>query len=210
MQVLSDPDAAKYADGVAYHWYHDFLFSASLLSEVHNAFPNYFMLPSEACNGYLPIMRGVIMGDWSRGALYAHSIIEDIQNFAAGWTDWNLCLSEKGGPNWAHNVVDSPIIVSNTSEIFYKQPMFYALGHFSKFVRPGSYRIKLVNPNGDQPTTPFEAVGFSTPSNQRVVVLNNRMTESYGISIEDANRPGQTINLNLEGNSIVTLVWNKV
>jgi len=208
-KVLSDPDAAKYADGIAYHWYHDFAVSANVLSELHDAYPNYFMLPSEACTGYLPILSGVIMGDWSRGAQYAHSIIEDIQNYASGWTDWNICLDEQGGPNWVGNFVDSPIIISNTSDVYYKQPMFYALGHFSKFVRPGSYRIKLVNSDGNQPTTPFEAVGFSTPSSQRVVVLNNRVSDSYAVSIEDANRPGQTINLNLEGNSIITLVWNK-
>lgn len=74
--VLSDADAARYVDGIAYHWYEDFLANASVLSEVHDKFPDYFMLPTEACTGYLPLMRGVVLGDWSRGAQYAHSIIE--------------------------------------------------------------------------------------------------------------------------------------
>ena len=36
----------------------------------------------------------------------------------------------EGGPNWANNFVDSAIIVNSTSDEFYKNPMFYALGHF--------------------------------------------------------------------------------
>lgn len=47
-----------------------------------------------------------------------------------GWTDWNLCLDVNGGPNWVENFVDSPIIVNATLDEFYKQPMFYAMGHF--------------------------------------------------------------------------------
>ncbi|PIO61319.1 hypothetical protein TELCIR_17159, partial [Teladorsagia circumcincta] len=54
----------------------------------------------------------------------------DLNNFVTGWTDWNMCLNEQGGPNWVENFVDSPIIVNATSDEFYKQPMFYAMGHF--------------------------------------------------------------------------------
>ncbi|CAH0481893.1 unnamed protein product [Peronospora belbahrii] len=41
-------------------------------------------------------------------------------------------------------MVDAPILVdaSNGAE-FYKQPIYYFLGHFSKFVPAGSQRIKL-------------------------------------------------------------------
>ena len=167
------------------------------------------MLPTEACAGYLPIFSGVIMGDWSRATQYAHSIIEDIQNYASGWVDWNICLNEGGGPNWVQNFVDAPIIVSNTSDVYYKQPMFYALGHFSKFVRPGSHKIQLVNSNGYQPTSPVEGVAFSTPSNQIVVVLNNGGKDSQTVNIQDINRPGQTVTVDMDRNSIATLVWNK-
>lgn len=48
----------------------------------------------------------------------------------AGWTDWNLALNPEGGPNWVRNFVDSPIIVDIAKDAFYKQPMFYHLGHF--------------------------------------------------------------------------------
>ena len=38
----------------------------------------------------------------------------------------------QGGPNWAENVVDSPIIVNEETGEFYKNPSYYALGHVSR------------------------------------------------------------------------------
>lgn len=47
-----------------------------------------------------------------------------------GWTDYNLCLDLQGGPSWVDNYLDAPIIVNATGDEFYKQPMYYFLGHF--------------------------------------------------------------------------------
>lgn len=66
-----------------------------------------------------------------------------VNHWASGWLDWNLALDANGGPNWVSNTVDASIIVNATSDEFYKQPMFYALAHFSKFVLPGSKRIQM-------------------------------------------------------------------
>ena len=55
---------------------------------------------------------------------------QNIQHYVSGWTDWNIALDLEGGPNWAGNFVDSPIIVNGAKDEFYKQPMFYAIGHF--------------------------------------------------------------------------------
>ena len=46
-----------------------------------------------------------------------------------------------GGPNWAYNFVDAPIIVNEEQDEFYKNPMYYGLAHFSKFLPQGSVRI---------------------------------------------------------------------
>lgn len=67
-----------------------------------------------------------------------------------GWTDWNLALDVKGGPNWANNFVDAAIIVNASANEFLKQPMFYAMGHFSKFVPENSVRVDLQVENGNK------------------------------------------------------------
>lgn len=69
--------------------------------------------------------------------LYLQFLNED----SVGWIDWNLVLDEQGGPNWVENYVDAPIIVNATVGEFYKQPVYYALSHFSKYIPRGSVRI---------------------------------------------------------------------
>lgn len=89
---------------------------------------------------------------------------------SVGWIDWNLVLDPHGGPNWVNNQVDAPIIVNATSGEFYKQPTYYALSHFSKYVPSGSIRINAIN-------SPFTlgigTVAFLRPDSTIVVVLHN-------------------------------------
>jgi glucosylceramidase len=59
-----------------------------------------------------------------------------LNHWVTGWTDWNLALDMEGGPNWVKNFVDSPVIVNALGTEFYKQPMFYALGHFRSVFSP--------------------------------------------------------------------------
>lgn len=87
-----------------------------------------------------------------------------------GWIDWNLCLNTEGGPTWAKNYVDSPILVTSQVE-FIKQPMFYAMGHFSKFVPRGSRLVEVYNQKW---FSNFKYLGFLTPSNTVVVIVYNR------------------------------------
>ena len=202
--ILGDPDAAKYVDGIAVHWYGDQVSSPSILSDVHNAHPDKFILATEACTYY----SGKMDGDWSRALQYSYDIITDLQNWATGWVDWNLILDERGGPNWVGNYVDAPIIISNTSDEFYKQPIYYAMGHFSKFLQPGAQRVDTNIQNYD-PNDYLETVGFVTPQNQRVVVIDNRQKQDpYTISLKD-NSNGQTLQFDMEPRSIATVVWNK-
>ncbi|CAG9533307.1 unnamed protein product [Cercopithifilaria johnstoni] len=203
--VLKDKEAAQYVSGIAVHWYSDFV-PVLQLSKTHNRHPNKFIFGTEACTGFKPFEHSPLLGDWSRGDMYAHDIIQDLSHWVSGWTDWNLCLDLKGGPNFVKNYVDAPIIVNATADEFYKQPMFYILGHFSKFVPPGSVRIELhfyVKPIS------YEGVAFVTPIHQRVLILLNRNNKPVIFSVEDKNKDGLALRVQLEPKSIATIIWNK-
>lgn len=86
-----------------------------------------------------------------------------------GWIDWNLCLNEHGGPNWAENYVDSPILVYGNRDEFIKQPMFYAMGHFSKFIPRGSQVVEVSSLS----STTIDNIAVVTPEGNIVVVLHN-------------------------------------
>ena len=34
----------------------------------------------------------LFIGDWGAGERYLHNIIEDLNHWVVGWTDWNLVL----------------------------------------------------------------------------------------------------------------------
>lgn len=85
-----------------------------------------------------------------------------------GWIDWNLCLDREGGPNWAHNYVDSPILIFGNDQ-FFKQPMYYAIGHFSKYIKRGSRRIHVLRRS--VPT--IDQLAVLTPEGNYVLVLHN-------------------------------------
>ncbi|VDL78212.1 unnamed protein product [Nippostrongylus brasiliensis] len=127
--VLNDTEAAKYVSGIAIHWYTDKIKPASVLTTTHDRHPNHFILGTEACTGYLPGEHKPLLGNWTRAEEYLTDIIEDLSNWVVGWTDWNLCLDMKGGPNWVGNFVDAPVIVDAAKQEYYKQPMWYAMAH---------------------------------------------------------------------------------
>lgn len=80
-----------------------------------------------------------------------------------------MALNEDGGPNYINNQVDSTIIVNGTADEFYKQPTFYVMGHFSKFIVPGSKRIdSTIIGLG------ISSVSFLRPDGKVAVVIRNR------------------------------------
>ncbi|XP_067878884.1 lysosomal acid glucosylceramidase-like isoform X2 [Heterodontus francisci] len=168
--VLGDVHVAQYVHGIAVHWYLDFLAPADkTLGRTHYLFPEYYLFSSEACTGYMPWEHTVKLGSWERGATYSFDIIQNLNYFVAGWTDWNIALNLQGGPNWVGNFADSPVIVDSSHDTFYKQPMFYHMAHFSKFVPEGSLRVGL-DPSA---ATELETVAFLRPDGTAVInVLN--------------------------------------
>uniref|UniRef100_L7M0C6 Glucosylceramidase n=1 Tax=Rhipicephalus pulchellus TaxID=72859 RepID=L7M0C6_RHIPC len=204
--VLDDPEAAKYISGVAIHWYRNRGTGSWVLDSVHNSYPGKFILPSEACTGYNARQgRKVILGNWDRAEEYASDIIEDLNHWASGWTDWNLALDTQGGPNWAKNFVDSPIIVNATAKEFYKQPMYYALGHFSKFLPRGSVRIfSRVTEKSDN----LLYGAFLTPESAIVVIVINRGEKRLTLKIKDKSGSANIRRI-IEKRSITTFVWQR-
>ncbi|CAH1363810.1 unnamed protein product, partial [Tenebrio molitor] len=193
-EALSDNTTRGYIDGIAVHWYADVFFPASLLTDTHNNFPEKFILATEACNG------AVVLGSWERGESYSNDIIQDVSNWVGGWIDWNMVLDLGGGPTYINNFVDSPIIVNATGGEFYKQPMFYHLGHFSKFVPMGSVRI-----DARSDITNVIFVAFQRPDDGISVVILNRNEEVVPVALVDDSRG--TARVELSERSITTILY---
>ncbi|XP_071442851.1 lysosomal acid glucosylceramidase-like [Hetaerina americana] len=201
--VMQDADAQRYIDGIGVHWYWDSVVPTRTLDETHNRHPEKFILATESSIGDKPWnFEKVLLGSWSRGEEYMMDILQDLQHWVVGWIDWNLALNERGGPNWARNYVDSAVIVNATADEFYKQPMFYAIGHFSKFITQGSVRIALKAPDGDDYVN---GVAFLKPDGGIAVVMHNQLDSSVAVTITD-DRYGD-INIDCPPRSFQTLVY---
>ena len=139
--ILSDPEAAKYAWGVGFHWYEDWSGGTQVfdnVGRVHESFPDKNLLFTEGCNG--PFRMDSIH-NWSLGERYGRTMIEDLDHGSVGWTDWNILLDETGGPNHVQNFCFSPVhAITQTGQLIYTNA-FYYIGQFSKFIRPGARRV---------------------------------------------------------------------
>ena len=135
-------------DSIGVHWYSGDAFD--LLENVHQKYPKKTILATEACN-----CPGVRINAWDRGEKYAHDIIGDLNHWVTGWVDWNIALDHSGGPNHLGNVCDAHIIVRDdwtNSPSLHFQPSYYIVGHFARFLPPGSIRVahNLKNRDGNQ------------------------------------------------------------
>ncbi|XP_078108976.1 lysosomal acid glucosylceramidase [Sander vitreus] len=201
--VLNDIHAGRYIHGVAVHWYMDSLVPAEIsLGVTHHLYPEYYLFGTEACSGWSPLDRGVKLGSWNRAEQYAHDIIEDLNHYVVGWTDWNLVLDQTGGPNWVKNFVDSPVIVDAQHDVFYKQPNFYSMAHFSKFLWEGSQRMGVTASR----ETDLEYSAFIRPDGSVVLIILNR--SSSVIQFEVWHPAVGYISSTAPARSLLTLAWN--
>jgi len=153
--VLDDKEAAKYVWGVGYHWYETWTGGPMLFAnekKVNESFPDKNLIFTEGCVEKFDFSR---VNDWALGERYGQSLINDFNNNTVGWTDWNILLDEKGGPNHVGNFCFAPVIAdTRTGELIYTN-IYYYLGHFSKFVRPGDKRVTCSSNRESLLTTAF-------------------------------------------------------
>jgi len=96
-------------------------------------------------------------------------MINDFNDGAVGWTDWNVLLDEQGGPNHVGNYCFAPVHADTASgELTYTNSYFY-IGHFSKFVRPGARRIA-----SSPSRSALLSTAFVNPDGTVAVVVMNR------------------------------------
>ncbi|XP_077296545.1 lysosomal acid glucosylceramidase-like [Arctopsyche grandis] len=201
LNIMAESNATKYFDGIAVHWYWDDLTPISVIENTKQLFPGKFIISTEACVGDKPWQKEKVeLGSWSRAEKYIKDILENLNHWHTGWVDWNLALDKRGGPNWFDNFVDSPVIVMPENDEFLKQPMFYAIGHFSKFIPRNSKRIFVERITGD-----IDNVAFLRPDGGISVVFYNPFDSDTKVSIVEDHRG--YIEIEVPARSIHTLTY---
>jgi len=166
--AYADESAAKYIWGLGYHWYGDGRFETwpesyeiefedrknedeaihelkarlgfDNVRRVAELRPDKHIIFTEGCQELSGRSLEQMLGVWKLGERYGMNIISDMNNGVEGWIDWNLCLDERGGPNHVGNFCSAPIICDTQNDTILRQPSFWYLGHFSRYIKPGACR----------------------------------------------------------------------
>lgn len=179
--IFNDPEAAKYAWGMGFHWYETWSGGQPMFENVavvNKTYPTKNLLFTEGC---AENFKQDEYQKWANGERYGKSMINDFNNGTVGWTDWNILLDENGGPNHVGNFCFAPVHANTlTGEIIYT-PSFYYIGHFSKFVRPGAKRVNSASSRSHLITTAF----LNEDGKLAVIVMNHTDKKvTYNLCIE--------------------------
>lgn len=196
--IFDDPEAAKYAWGIGFHWYETWAGGEPMfdnLGRVKESYPDKKLLFTEGCaesfnsGGY---------ERWKNAERYGRSMINDFNMGTVGWTDWNILLDHHGGPNHVGNFCFAPVHANTDSGELIYTPSYYYIGHFSKFIRPGARRVSAASSRSHLLTT-----SFMNSDDSLVVIVMNQSDEAinYNLIIE-----GQETLLEIPAHAVQTLL----
>ena len=190
ISILDDATARKFVDGSAFHLYGGDINDLSVLKKAHPDKNLYFTeqwvgFPSDLYGDLRWHIRNVIIGA-SRN--WCKTIIE-----------WNLASDKNQEPHTkggCRNCLGAVTVFNNNVK---RNTSYYAIGHVSKFVPPGSKRIN----SSSIPELPN--VAFITEDNKIVVIALNDSNEEINFNI---NSNKKSIHSSLSAGSIGTYIWN--
>lgn len=212
--VASDSLVRKHISTFTVHGYDFDSTKFQSTTKLHNMFPDIPIWMTEVCYAGpslcpkdYPYERKWPVARFDDGELWGNMIVNDMKNWVSGWIYWNMILDQNGGPwlvavergdpdpNQQHSVV---IVNRDTKEVTYTG-LYYYLAHFSKFVKPGAYRV---NCTGGSPNLNY--VGFMNADGSIVLnVINNGDATECNMSLGDK----MTVQ-KFKSHSITTVIWS--
>ena len=193
--VLDDPDAKGYIDGVAFHCYGGTVIAQGLVHDAHSDVDIYFT----ECSG----------GTWIPS--FAEGIKRDMKDLVMGSTrnwaktviKWNLALDSSFGPhNGGCGTCSGFVtILPETETGFTYNYDYYSIGHASKFVIPGAYRIASTSFQYEG----LESVAFENPDSSKVLIVSNTSSTEKPFTVRWGD---QAFSYSLPSGTVATFTWD--
>ncbi|HYH00847.1 MAG TPA: chitobiase/beta-hexosaminidase C-terminal domain-containing protein [Terriglobales bacterium] len=198
--VLKDPKARQYAAGSAWHHYAG---DPSVMSTVHDMFPDMDIWETEASGGTWQ-NQSTAFGDGAK------ELINVMRNWAKAYVLWNMVLDQNHGP-----IAKTPegkhgcdtcrgVLTVNWEDgkpsSFKPELDYYVLGHASKFIMPGAYRIYS---DANVPAGLYD-VAFRNPDGSIVLYLFNNAASDQTFNVKQGS---SYITATVKAGSIATFVW---
>lgn len=190
--------------GVAHHWYSGDHFEGLRL--VHERYGKE-LISTEICGS-------INENPLWLAERYGKELFGDLENFTSAFCDWNLMLSDKGGP--FHNRSEkstacagivfedkscgcyAPVIYDTEKKELVYTPIYYYIGHFSKYIQRGAKRIATTKYNEF-----LRAIAFKNPDGSIALVMMNPCERALPAVIR---RNEVCTKVSLEPHSIMTVI----
>jgi glucosylceramidase len=209
-QTMGDEGFRKYVSSLAYHAYgfKDF----DKVRQIHQRFPNLPVWMTEVCHAYYTdTKRGQPLPryDYEDGHFWGTQIFNDLESGTSAWIYWNLILDETGGPWLVSKVHGNPedngqqplVVVDRKQKKVTYLPGFYYLAHFSKFVRPGAFRLEASGA-----ASGIRVLAFENADGSIVAEVLNSRTEPVTTTLQSG---GRSVQVSLAPMSITTCTWRQ-
>lgn len=192
---VGDQNAMRFVDAIGIQNYKNKYFLPTVLDSTYYTFPSKIILNTEIS------FPDVELGSWNNAEALAIDIIKNLQHDSCGYIINNLVLNSDGGPSVTGGKQDAPILLSDDSTEFYKQPMYYVLAHFSKYITPGSMLLDTYTDKSAAVLT----VAHLRPDDKIVVSLYNRLDKLVTVALTDLYQGA--VELQLKPKSMNTLIY---
>jgi glucosylceramidase len=193
LQVLADSAAPRYIAGVAWHCYGGDVSAQTLVHDAHPDKDAYFT----ECSG----------GEWAPN--FADNlkwftqtlIIGATRGWAKGVLLWNLALDENHGPHTGGcGDCRGVVTIASASGAVTRNVEYYALGHASRFVRPGARRIASTSG-----VAGLESVAFrNADDGSKALIVANTEAQDRAFTVLWGK---QSFPYTLPAGAVVTFVW---
>ena len=187
--ILSDAGANAFINGSAFHLYAG---DISALSTVHSAFPGKALYFTEQYTSSTGNFGGDL--DWH----LKNVIIGSMRNWSRIALEWNLANDPTFNPHTPGGCDQCKGAVTLSGTVT-RNVGYYIVAHASKFVPAGSVRI------GSNITGGLQNVAFKTPSDSKVLVVENDGTSATTFNIRFKNKWTATT---LPAGAVGTYIWN--
>lgn len=194
LHIYSDPEAAQYIDGAAYHAYGG---DKSELADVHarNTSKNLYFTE-------------ISIGSW--GYSFADDLMWNmnevclgtINNWAKAVIVWNFMLDANHGPNRPGGCTTcyGAIDIQSDYKTMTRNSHYYTIGHLAKVIAPGAKRIATT---GYKATVLYYAA-FVNPDASYAAVMQNDTDKPLNITLADGSH---TFTFEVSAKSVVSVKW---
>ncbi|WP_435822076.1 ricin-type beta-trefoil lectin domain protein [Actinacidiphila alni] len=185
--IRNDPNFG----GLAWHGYGG---DVGEQTTVHNQYPNLPAFDTEHSGG-------TWIGNQQKEDM--HNLIDYTRNWGQSWVKWSLAVDQNMGPhNGGCGTCTGLITVHNgdsrSGQVDYTIE-YYTMGHLTKFVKPGAYRIASTA-NSSVPN-----VAWRNPDGSKALIAYNDTSSAQTIR---ANWGNENFSYSLPAGASATFTWN--